>query len=138
LGLAGAGSLSSVFGLADGGLIRGDGTPASDSNVALVSDGEFIVNAKAASKNRALLAAVNSGKAPKFSRSSQSAFMTSNVHSPTVNVNVAGGADRQLAQRIAGHVGGAMDKSYRGFRASATQQHASAAATSSKASKKNG
>jgi hypothetical protein len=42
--------------------IRGDGTPTSDSNVALVSDGEFIVNAKAASKNKAWLAAINSGK----------------------------------------------------------------------------
>jgi hypothetical protein len=42
--------------------IRGDGTPMSDSNVALVSGGEFIVNAKAASKNKAWLAAINSGK----------------------------------------------------------------------------
>jgi hypothetical protein len=42
--------------------IRGDGTPTSDSSVALVSDGEFIVNAKAASKNKACLAAINSGK----------------------------------------------------------------------------
>ena len=52
----------------------GDGTPTSNSNVALVSDGEYIVNAKGASKNRALLAAVNSGKAPKFSGSSQAGF----------------------------------------------------------------
>ena len=42
--------------------IRGDGTPTSDSSVALVSYGEFIVNAKAASKNKACLAAINSGK----------------------------------------------------------------------------
>ena len=48
-------------------MIRGDGMEPPDSNVALVSDGEYIVNARAASKNRALLAAVNSGKAPKFS-----------------------------------------------------------------------
>ena len=38
--------------------IRGDGMPTSDSN----SDGQFIVNAKAASKNKAWLAAINSGK----------------------------------------------------------------------------
>jgi hypothetical protein len=42
--------------------IRGDGMPTSDSNVVLVSDGQFIVNAKAASKNKAWLAAINSGK----------------------------------------------------------------------------
>jgi hypothetical protein len=78
LGLAGAGGLASIFGFASGGLINGDGTPTSDSNLAMVSDGEYIVNAAAASKNGALLAAINSGKAPKFSGSSQSAFMTNN------------------------------------------------------------
>jgi hypothetical protein len=50
----------------------------------------------------ALLKAVNSGKAPKFSRSSQAGFLTSNIHASTVNVHVEGGAqERQLAQRIA-------------------------------------
>jgi hypothetical protein len=92
-GGGGLGGIASAFtglagGFADGGLINGDGTPTSDSNVALVSDGEFIVNAKAASKNRALLAAVNSGKAPKFSGSSRAGFLTSNIHAPTVNVHV--------------------------------------------------
>jgi hypothetical protein len=67
------------------------------------------------------------------------AVQSSSVTTPTVNVNVQGGTqERQLAARIAGHVSRVMDKSYRGFRASATQQHASAAATSGKASKKNG
>jgi hypothetical protein len=142
-GGGGLGGIASAFtglagGFADGGLISGDGTPTSDSNVALVSDGEYIVNAKAASKNRALLAAVNSGKAPKFSGSSQAGFLTSNIHAPTVNVHVEGGSqERQLAQRIAGHVGDTLNKVNR-VRPSATQQHASAAATGSKASKKNG
>ena len=114
----------------------GDGTPTSDSNVALVSDGEYIVNAKGASKNRALLAAVNSGKAPKFSGSSQAGVLTSNIHAPTVNVHVEGGSqERQLAQRIAGHVGDTLNKVNR-FRPSATQQHASAASSISKAHSK--
>ena len=111
---------------------------ASDSNIALVSDGEFVVNAKAATKNKALLAAVNSGKAPKFSGSSQAAFLTHNAYSPTVNVHVEGGAqDRQLAQRLANHVNDAMNKSAIGFRFSGPQQHASAAASLSRAHSKN-
>ncbi len=59
--LSGVGSL---FGFAEGGLIQGNGTGTSDSNLALVSDGEFIVNAGATAKNKALLNAINSGKAP--------------------------------------------------------------------------
>jgi hypothetical protein len=46
----GLGGVASAFtglagGFAEGGLIRGDGMQPSDSNVALVSDGEYIVNA---------------------------------------------------------------------------------------------
>jgi hypothetical protein len=139
LGFGGAGSLASIFGFADGGLINGDGTPTSDSNLAMVSDGEFIVNAKAATKNKALLNAINSGKAPKFAGSSQAAFLAHNAYSPTVNVHVEGGAaDRQLAQKIARYVDSAVNKSARGFRYSAPQQHASASASLRKASSKNG
>jgi len=140
---AGLGGVAGAFsglagGFAEGGLIRGDGTPTSDSNVALVSDGEFIVNAKAASKNRALLSAVNSGKAPKFSGSSQAGFLSQSIHSPVVNVHVEGGSqERQLAQRIAGHVGDTLNKVNR-FRPSPTQQHASAGSSISKARSKNG
>ena len=72
------------------------------------------MNAKAATKNKALLAAINSGKTPKFSGSSQAAFLHSNAYSPTVNVHVEGGAaDRQLAARIANHVNEAVNKSAR-------------------------
>jgi hypothetical protein len=52
LGFGGAGGLASLFGFAEVGLIRGDGTATSDSNVALVADGEFIVKAKAGRKTR--------------------------------------------------------------------------------------
>jgi hypothetical protein len=139
LGFGGAGSLASIFGFAEGGLIRGDGTRTSDSNLAMVSNGEFIVNAKAASKNKALLAAINSGKAPKFAGSSQAAFMSHNAYSPTVNVHVEGGAaDRQTAMKIANHVNDAVNKSARGFRYSPPQQYAMASASISKASSKNG
>jgi hypothetical protein len=57
IGLGGVASLFSGLagGFAGGGLIRGDGTPTSDSNVALVSDGEYIINADAASKTKGCL-----------------------------------------------------------------------------------
>jgi hypothetical protein len=58
--------IGSLFGFAEGGLIHGDGGGTSDSNLALVSDGEYIVSAGAVTKHRALLDAINSGKAPKF------------------------------------------------------------------------
>jgi hypothetical protein len=63
----------------------------------------------AASKNKGVLEMFNSGKAPKFAGASNSALMNSNAYAPTVNVHVERGAqERQLAQRIAGHVGDAV------------------------------
>lgn len=59
---------SSFFGggFAEGGLIQGPGTGTSDSIVAKVSNGEFVVNAEATRKNLGLLHALNSGGLPKF------------------------------------------------------------------------
>jgi tape measure domain-containing protein len=48
-------------GYATGGLISGKGSGTSDSILARVSNGEFVVNAAATSKNRGLLEAINSG-----------------------------------------------------------------------------
>ncbi|NNG36947.1 phage tail tape measure protein [Nakamurella aerolata] len=48
---------------ASGGLVGGKGTGTSDSNVARVSRGEYIVNAKATSENLGLLHAINNGVA---------------------------------------------------------------------------
>jgi tape measure domain-containing protein len=47
---------------ATGGFIRGPGTGTSDSISALLSNGEFVVNARDAQKNKALLTAINSGE----------------------------------------------------------------------------
>jgi hypothetical protein len=138
-GISLLGMLPGLFGFAGGGMINGDGTPTSDSNLALVSDGEYIVNAAAASKNKALLSAINSGKAPSFRGASQAAFLSSNSYSPSVNVHVEGGAaDRQLAAKIANHVNDAVNRTAPiGFRSSGPQQHASAASSLSKAHSKN-
>lgn len=57
-----ASTLAAVPGFATGGYFAGAGTATSDSNLAWLSDGEFIVNAGATKRNRALLEAINSGE----------------------------------------------------------------------------
>ncbi|RWO61117.1 hypothetical protein [Mesorhizobium sp.] len=58
---------SSLVGLfADGGHVRGPGTSTSDSIPARLSNGEFVVNARATARNRALLEAVNDNRIPSF------------------------------------------------------------------------
>lgn len=47
---------------ATGGLIRGPGGPRTDSIPARLSDGEFVVNAKATKQNRSLLERINKGQ----------------------------------------------------------------------------
>jgi hypothetical protein len=54
-----------IAGHKDGGLIVGAGTGRSDSNLRLLSHGEYVVNAAATSKNLDLLHAINSGGAQK-------------------------------------------------------------------------
>jgi tape measure domain-containing protein len=60
------GMFSFLGGFASGGAIRGPGTGTSDSIVAMVSNGEFVVNAAATKEHLGLLQALNSGKTPKF------------------------------------------------------------------------
>ena len=54
-----------ITSFAEGGIIKGAGTGTSDSIPAMVSNGEFVVNAKATANNRALLETLNSGS-PRF------------------------------------------------------------------------
>lgn len=53
-------SLAVIPGFATGGYVSGAGTGTSDSITARLSDGEFVVNAAATKRNRALLEAINS------------------------------------------------------------------------------
>ena len=53
-------------GKADGGIINGPGTGRSDSILTRLSNGEFVVNAKATSRNRHLLEAINAGGLPGY------------------------------------------------------------------------
>jgi len=67
---SGGGGLLSFLGLASGGpvhaatggLIRGPGGPRTDSIPAMLSDGEYVINAAATKKFGPLLDAINSGK----------------------------------------------------------------------------
>ena len=58
------GGIGSFFGglFAEGGEVRGPGTGTSDDIMAMLSNGEFVVNAEAAKMHRPLLEAINSGK----------------------------------------------------------------------------
>lgn len=57
---------SGVGGFFAGGMIRGPGTATSDSILARLSDGEFVVRADAAARHRPLLEALNAGRLPAF------------------------------------------------------------------------
>lgn len=122
-GKAKAGSGFSLLGFANGGYVRGPGTGRSDSIPIAVSNGEYIVNAKATSKHKALLDAINSGKFGKFasggmvgapripmplalSPASLNGKSTINLAN-TVNVNATGGtkeANEDLAKQVSAHV----------------------------------
>ncbi len=58
------GMLSGVLGFADGGYVRGPGTSRSDSIPAMLSAGEFVLNADATRKFGPLVTAMNAGKIP--------------------------------------------------------------------------
>lgn len=83
----------------DGGFITGPGSGVSDSIPALLSNGEFVVNAAATSRNRDLLDTINSGGQPSHVNNppqsggnggSQSTQMSVEVHNygSTANVQV--------------------------------------------------
>ncbi|MBT9137680.1 MAG: hypothetical protein DDT31_00218 [Syntrophomonadaceae bacterium] len=56
-------------GFAGGGMIRGKGTGTSDSIPAMLSNGEYVINADATAKNKGLLDMINNGLTmPKFAR----------------------------------------------------------------------
>ena len=55
-----------IKGFATGGYVSGSGTGTSDSIPARLSNGEFVVNAKATSRNRELLEAINSNERVSF------------------------------------------------------------------------
>ncbi|UEP33718.1 hypothetical protein LL998_10880 [Burkholderia ambifaria] len=62
----GATSFAGAFHLADGGHVSGAGTGTSDSIPAMLSNGEYVVNAASTAKYRGLLESINSGQMSHF------------------------------------------------------------------------
>ncbi|MBD9555664.1 D-alanyl-D-alanine carboxypeptidase family protein [Ensifer sp. ENS03] len=121
--------LGGLFGFAEGGHVRGPGTGTSDSIPARLSNGEFVVNAKATKSNRSLLEAVNAGRELKLAaggyvgsapalrapdlkpaNSNTAPAQTISISAP-VTVNASGGTPQQnadLAKQISSQIEGTM------------------------------
>lgn len=98
------GGIGSIFGFAEGGYVSGPGGPTSDAIPAFLSNGEYVVNAKAAGKHGALLAAINEGKVPRLAMGGSVGIGSiASTYSPTVNIS-----GMQDANRIAAKVGQAI------------------------------
>lgn len=121
LSLLGTGGL-----FADGGQVKGPGTGRSDSIVARVSNGEFVVNAESTKRFLPVLHAINADRIPKFADgglisaygaggSSPIAANSNSVMNvaPNINIKVEGGsrgpqADEALAKSIGKQVESSM------------------------------
>lgn len=82
---AAAQAASAIPGFQNGGLFEGIGGPRSDSNLARISDGEFIVNAAATRRNLDLLEQINSGADVSRARP---VSVSAGSSAPVVNVQV--------------------------------------------------
>ncbi|UXT48171.1 phage tail protein [Agrobacterium tumefaciens] len=129
---AGGSLLGSILGLKEGGHVRGPGTSTSDSIPARLSDGEFVVNAKATKRNRAVLEAINSGRIASFAaggyagdspalRKPDLVAANSNAASGSpvnINTNVtvtASGGTPEQNTDLAGKVGKQIEQQMRGL-----------------------
>ena len=115
------GSIGSLFGggadlpvgFNTGGPVDGEGTSTSDSIVARLSKGEFVVNALSARKFRPLLQAINSGNIPGFQSggpvggriSAGGAQGNPTDTRPNItNINISGNVDQRSIDQIRGIV----------------------------------
>lgn len=99
---------------ATGGYVRGPGTGTSDSIMARISNGEFVVNARATRDNFELLKAINAGKIKKYAQGGlvsrldmpntvDTRMLNSgnvNSNSQIVNINITGDISRQTRAEI--------------------------------------
>lgn len=116
VGAVAAANVASIAGMADGGLVRGPGGPREDKVLRRLSNGEFVVNAKATSQNRALLEAMNNGQripglaggglvgranaAAASLGSARSGSSSSFSYSPTIDARGADGAAVARLERL--------------------------------------
>jgi tape measure domain-containing protein len=108
-------SIGGLFGFADGGYISGPGGPKSDSIMAMVSNGEYVVNAATTKRWLPFLEQINAndGKLPRFSDggavgpASPTVFKTmadgssNNKSAQIFNINVTGDVSLQARKEIA-------------------------------------
>lgn len=85
------------IGTSSGGMVSGPGTSRSDSVSAMLSNGEFVVNARATAQNRGLLEAINSNKA---APASSNIYLTVNPSAGMDEKALANEVSRQLAFQI--------------------------------------
>jgi len=111
----------------------------------MASDGEFMVNAKATKKHRALLEAINSGHVPAFAAAAirGGTFAPSQTYAPSMAFHVTGSGnqkqDAALASMIASQVDRSLDKHKPdGFRYSRAQTLTKQAADMRGAAGRNG
>lgn len=133
LGGIGGGGLGGIFsllpkllGFAEGGRVSGPGTATSDSIPAMLSDGEYVINARSAARHLPILEAINEGRVARFAAgglvgSSQAirvpgaggTVASSNVTvAPTINLTSHGGTPEQNAD-LAGQVSKQVTESMR-------------------------
>jgi lambda family phage tail tape measure protein len=118
-GWSGFASGGSVGHYADGGSISGPGTGRSDSIPAMLSNGEFVVNATAANQHRSLLESINNGQAAHFASggavgdapaSSSSSSSDNTPISVIVHNNGGGGLTEQDAKDMHALIKAFVDK----------------------------
>lgn len=123
LGFSGGGMVGggAVPGFADGGHVRGPGGPTDDRIPAMLSNGEFVINAAATRKHRALLEAINTGALPRLAAGGivgdDGAPLASSIGgtaisvSAPITINGSAGTEAQnedLAKRMRRELEGAM------------------------------
>ncbi|ABE63267.1 hypothetical protein Nham_2477 [Nitrobacter hamburgensis X14] len=119
LGFADGGLVTAPLAKANGGYITGPGTARSDSIPARLSNGEFVVNAGATAKHRAVLEAINGDRIPRFADGgivgntpSMPMIGGSTIVAPTIAVSVQGSPGMSQAdhQKMGENIGkAAMD-----------------------------
>lgn len=116
----GSGPLAGILGIkgglwdmlpkrAGGGIINGAGTGTSDSILARVSDGEYIVNARATAHHRPLLEEINAGRLPAFAKGGMVGAAPTRTAQRTatlaeraqIHVHLAGASGDQQVREIA-------------------------------------
>jgi muramidase (phage lysozyme) len=129
-GAAKSGGIGSILGFAQGGFIRGAGSGKSDSIPAMLSNGEYVINADATAKHKRLLEMINSGDGIKFANGglvgavaipTAPAMAGSSIGGQTINissavtVNTNGGGSREANADLSRQVAASVEAQLKGL-----------------------